>query len=225
MQVDVMGNVYRWNNNEIDKIEQGTKLTFENNFLSFGDIQNFDLTNPFKPFLFFENSQTIVVLDNTLSTQSELNLERLNLGWITQVCGSKWSGYWLWNNMTKSLIKINPIGEPIIQIPNLAQSDIQSSWEIKWMAENGNYLFMRDHEHLFVFDLFGGLNKIINVPFARTWILNNQVVQYDQQKIEIIYPNRQILVRVPNEPYFINEDGLYFSIDTLDFRSWSLFRP
>ena len=225
LSTDPIGNVYRWNNHRIEKTEVNNSIKFQNDFLSFGDIQNFDLTNPFKPFLFFENSQTIVILDNTLSKQGELDLTQFNLGWITQVCGSKWSGYWLWNNMTKTLIKINPNGEPILQIPNLSQSYIHSSWEIRWMAKNSNQLFMRDGEHFFVFDLLGGLSKTLPFAYSPTWIVEGKAIQYRDQRIEEIYPTIQTLGTTVKQPIYIDDNGLYFSPDSSDFLPWSRLSP
>jgi hypothetical protein len=225
MSIDAMGNVYRWNKSTIEKTEANSSIAFQNNFLSFGDIQNIDFTNPFKPFVFFENSQTIIFLDNTLSIQGKLNLENLDLGWITQVCGSNWSGYWLWNNMTKTLIKVNPIGEPILQIPNLSQSYIHSSWEIRWLAENGHQLFMRDDEHFFVFDLLGGLSNSYPISFSPTWLLDGQVMQYKDNRVETLYPNIKTIGMVTKPPIYINENGIYFSTDTLDFIPWLQVNP
>lgn len=225
MSIDAMGNIYRWNSNNIEKTEATNSLVFQNNFLSYGDIQNIDFTNPFKPFVFFENSQTIVILDNTLSNQGEINLENLNLGWITQVCGSKWSGYWLWNNMTKTLIKINPNGEPILQIPNLSQSYIHSSWEIRWIAENGQQLFLRDGEHFFVFDLLGSLSGTYPFSFAPSWIVDGKVMQYKDSRLEEIYPVIRTIGKVSKPPIYLNENGVYFSSDINDFIPWGQVQP
>ncbi len=225
MSIDPLGNIYRWNKSKIEKKESNSAIVFQNNLLSFGDIQNIDFTNPFKPFLFFENSQSIVILDNTLSIQGQINLENLNMGWITQVCGSKWSGYWLWNNMEKTLIKINPHGESILQIPNLSQSYIHSSWEIRWMAENGQQLYLRDGEHFFVFDLLGGLSNVYPFSYAPTWLIDGQVMQCRDNKIEVLYPTIKTIGTVSKCPVYMDENGIYFSADPIEFTPWREVQP
>lgn len=219
MQMDVTGNRYIWNGSEVIKKEKATRLEFRNNFLSSGNIKQLDLNQPMRPVLFFEDTQQLIFADNTLSPMSILELSPLNLGWIVQICTSKWGGIWVWDNSQKTLYKIDKNGAIILSIPNFSNSAYLSDWEVKWMAEDGNHLFIRDNAHLLVLDILGGIEQCIAVSaFNPTWLVNGEIWESNGQNLQCLYPSMNRSIPFNLHPVYLHRSGIYSGTN---FETWT----
>lgn len=195
MGIDVQGNVYRWNSNTIEKFDAVQQLYYRNGKLSFGSIKKLDLTQPQKPFIFFEETQRIVFLDNTLSEQGEsIELPALiPQSWITQVSGSKLNGFWCFDHLNLKIIRLDRYGNVIFIIENLPQFNPLSDWDATGMLEHKNHLYIWDHQNLFSFDLLGGFDAQYPCHNAHYWFDEEHIYLERDNEIEQILPLKKTI--------------------------------
>ncbi len=209
MGIDVQGNVYRWNSNSVEKFDAVQQLYYRNGNLSFGSIKKLDLTQPQKPFIFFEETQRIVFLDNTLSEQSEsIELQTLiPQSWITQVSGSKMNGFWCYDHLNLKVIRLDRYGNVLFIIENLPQFNALSDWDAMGMIEHKNHLYIWDHQNLFLFDLLGGYFSQYPAKHAQYWFDEERVYQETNHNIEQILPLKKTLQKQPVGDTFCFSQG------------------
>jgi hypothetical protein len=207
MSIDHWGNTYRWNENSLEKYDAVQNLYFRNGNLSFGTIAKLDLVQPQKPFVFFEETQRIVFLDNTLSEQGEhVSLQSLlPQSWITQVSGSVLGGFWCFDHMNLRIIRFDQLGNMMFGIDNLPQFNPLSDWDILGMTEHKNSLYVWDHQHLFVFDLLGGISNQYPSRDAQYLFDQGSIYEMKDRHLKTVFPiDKTLSVMTPLDPFCIS---------------------
>lgn len=206
MSIDHWGNVYKWKDNSLEKYDAVQNLYFRNGKLTFGRISKLDLVQPQKPFVFFEETQRIVFLDNTLSEQGEhLSLQSLiPQSWITQVSGSILGGFWCYDHMNLQIIRLDKFGNVIFTIDNLPQFNPLSDWDVLGMTEQKNTLYIWDHQNLFGFDLLGGISAQYPAKDAIYLFDQENIYQLNHPHLKMISPiTKTLKATIPIEPFCI----------------------
>ena len=190
MSIDYWGNIYKWDENSLEKYDPVQNLFFRNGNLLFGKISKLDLIQPQKPFVFFEETQRIVFLDNTLSEQGDhLSLQTLiPQSWITQVSGSILGGFWCFDHMNLRIIRIDPLGNVMFSIDNLPQFNQLSDWDAIGMTEHKNSLFVWDHQNLFEFDLLGAISNQYPSENGQYLFDQGKIYECRDQYLKLISP-------------------------------------
>jgi hypothetical protein len=190
MSIDHWGNIYKWDENSLEKYDPVQNLFFRNGNLLFGKISKLDLIQPQKPFVFFEETQRIVFLDNTLSEQGDhLSLQTLiPQSWITQVSGSILGGFWCFDHMNLRIIRIDPLGNVMFSIDNLPQFNQLSDWDAIGMTEHKNSLFVWDHQNLFEFDLLGAISNQYPSENGQYLFDEGKIYECRDQYLKLISP-------------------------------------
>lgn len=160
IEVDALGNQYYLFPDKLEKRDAQGQLLFSNSYNQYGDMDVFDITNPLQPFVYFKSSNKIIYLDNTLSVQSSVVdlyhlAEEMGSAFITQTCGARNGGIWCFDNAQKKIYRLDKWGGIIFDIPNLSSFSPLASWNILWMQESQNTLFLRDEKFIHVFDFTG----------------------------------------------------------------------
>ena len=220
-EMDALKNEYRWSASQISKKEISTGVVYQNNFISNGNISSLHLNQPMKPMLFFEDTQKILFIDNTLSSLGEIQLSPLQLGWVTFATPSNWGGIWLWDNSQKTLYRINNFGEILLSIPNIRNNRYSSDWEVKWMEEDGQFLYLRDNKHLFVLDMLGGIIACIPVnEFKETWLIDGQVWEHNDNAVVALYPKKGERVPIASQTIYLHSSGIFFGENYEMMQKW-----
>ena len=112
-----------------------------------GRITLIDAWNPLRLFLFYEEFQSIIILDRFLTATTRYDLsERQAFGFIKLACPSQDHSFWLIDESYKGLIKYDPMSLQIaLKMPfNSA------------LSLNSEVLYMREYQNLLFVSLSGG---------------------------------------------------------------------
>ena len=99
---DSFGFYYTIKNNVFSKINTRDTLEYKN--ISLGKITKVDLQNPLKIVLFYENFNTVIVLDNQLNETQEINFSESIIPIVATAIGiASQNQLWIYNSMNLQL--------------------------------------------------------------------------------------------------------------------------
>ena len=99
---DSFGFYYTINNNVFSKI--GTRDTLEYKNISLGKITKVDIQNPLKIVLFYENFNTVIILDNQLNETQKINFSESIVPIAATAIGiASQNQLWIYNSMNQQL--------------------------------------------------------------------------------------------------------------------------
>lgn len=154
--VDELGYFYLISNvNELvrytpDLVEQ---YAYSNERL--GSVTSIDANNPLKLLLFYENYQTIIMLDNLLGEIGRYNLFDLGFNDITAVGISNDNNVWLYDPIDYKLKKIDNSGRLLAESITMYNEGLEYI-RPEFLVEKGNKVFVYDKDHgFFLFDNLG----------------------------------------------------------------------
>ena len=166
---DSFGYIYRIHNNVFSKIK-GQEI-FEYKNVSLGRITKTDLLNPLKMVLFYEDFNTVVLLDNQLNKVTEINFSLNETPIVVSAIGmSTQNQLWIYNALNQQIglfdylkneykTVSNPLTEPI----KYYQTDFNTFY---WIDKKNNW---------FSCDIFGKITSLGNVPdFDKIEIIDAQ---------------------------------------------------
>lgn len=99
---DGMGNLYYIKNNVFFKKYKNDVWQYKN--IALGRITKIDIQNPLNIVLFYENFNTIILLDNQLSETQKINLSENNIPIIASATGiASGNRLWIYNSLTQEI--------------------------------------------------------------------------------------------------------------------------
>jgi len=99
---DSFGFYYTIKNNVFSKID--TKVTLEYKNISLGKITKVDLKNPLKIVLFYENFNTVIIVDNQLNETQKINFSENSIPIVATAIGlASQNQLWVYNSMNQQL--------------------------------------------------------------------------------------------------------------------------
>jgi len=111
-----------------------------------GQVTLIDPWNPLKTFLFYEEFQSIVILDRFMSPSIEYDLTGKSQSFIRLACPSQDNSFWLIDESYNGLIKFDPIEQKI-------QSKIPFNLSV---PVTGEILFIREYQNVLFASLSDG---------------------------------------------------------------------
>tara|TARA_Y100001968_G_C19452698_1_gene769888 strand:- start:1126 stop:1947 length:822 start_codon:yes stop_codon:yes gene_type:complete len=228
-EVDQIGNIYCVTNNEIIKLTQKGLLQYRYSNMTYGNITKLDVQNSLRPLVFYRQQSKIVVLDNTLSEQSNycLNLDQLGLYNTLTIANSNLdNGVWIYELDFKQLIKVNTKLGIVQQSGNLAVLlGKDSLMPIKILEKNGRLYMSTKNDGVLIFDVYCSYIHSLNITNTEDIQVNeehifinskNAFVSYNSINHEItnyIAPKNYIKIS-PFKSFFIglNLDGKTFDL-------------
>lgn len=104
LRVDDLGNIYVVGRDNSISLFRITGQKFAFNEKSYGAVSNIDASNPLKVLVHYADANMLLILDNTLTEISRINLEQLGVFGLNVVIGtSKMGGFWLYNPISQNL--------------------------------------------------------------------------------------------------------------------------
>jgi hypothetical protein len=137
--------------NTILKIDdQGKELArFKQPFL--GNIQSFDLSNPFKPMAYYVDFQTIVFFDKQLNVVNQLDLKTIGLSSITAVCSYLDNQLIIAEESSNKLKRINYSGKILAETTIFSED--KKSKNINLLLSKSGYVYvLTNYSQMLYFD-------------------------------------------------------------------------
>ncbi|WP_316635283.1 hypothetical protein [uncultured Flavobacterium sp.] len=180
---DSFGYSYQIKNNVFSKIKG--KEIFEYKNVSLGKITKVDLQNPLKIVLFYEDFNTVILLDNQLNKMTEINFSLSNTPIVVSAIGmSTQNQLWIYNTLNQQIglfdylkNEYKTVSTPLTEPIKFYQTDFNTFY---WIDKKNNW---------FSCDIFGKITALGKIP--------------DFDKIEIINPHQYIFSKA-NLLYFNN---------------------
>ena len=183
--IDNLNNIYSIKNNELIKSSDVRDYYYRNNLYS--NISSIDVQNSLKIKLFYEDSNTLVVLDNKLSEISKINFNIINPNKIiSKFSASNDNNIWVYNELNSKIELYNYINNTF----RIVNSEI--SGEVISLESNYKYCWVLTDSHIYKFNYFGSL-------ITKTAVNNIQ-------QIEIF--NDNLFFKKDNELFYYDQDLL-----------------
>ncbi|MGY8919486.1 MAG: hypothetical protein ACKVJ4_03880 [Flavobacteriales bacterium] len=206
--VDNLNNLYSIKNNELIKTSKEKTSFYRNNLYS--NITSIDVKNSLKVKLFYENFNTLIILDNKLSEISKINFNVIDPDKIiSKVSASNDNNIWIYNELNSKLELFNYVNKKI----KVVNSEI--SGEVISLVSNYKYCWVLTDSHIFKFNYFGSLISKLKVTkiqqienFNNTLIFkrDNQLYYYSE---DFLTENKFDLGDLLIKDFFVTNQSLY----------------
>jgi hypothetical protein len=178
---DSFGFSYQIKNNVFRKIKGNEIFEYKN--VSLGNITKVDILNPLKIVLFYEDFNTVVLLDNQLNKMTEINFSQNSTPIVVPAIGmSTQNQLWVFNTLNQQIglfdylkNEYKTVSTPLTEAIKYYQTDFNTFY---WIDKKNNW---------FSCDIFGKVTSLGKIP--------------DFDRIEIIDPNSYIFSKA-NLLYF-----------------------
>ncbi len=156
-KVDKLGQVYLVNGSRIEKFDKKGNSIGVYDRSDLGNLSSIDLSDPFKPVLFFEEHAGLVFCDSRLEILNKTDLRVLGIFQAVAVCSSPSQGFWVFNQQDFKLTKFDSRFKVIQESEELSRfTDVgilQGS-----LAERNDRVFLQTSSgRILIFDRFANL--------------------------------------------------------------------
>jgi hypothetical protein len=182
---DNLGNAYAVKGHEIFKYLPNGKLFNRYSNLMLGNITSVDATNPLKLLLFYRDFSKIQFLDNQLSeNRGVISLQDLGLEQSILACISFDNGFWVYDQISFSLIRFNQSFDKTQEARNINQN-IGYEPQPNFLHEWGDWVYLNNPETgILVFDIFGTYFKTIPLKGLTNFqIAGDNLLYFKQGKL------------------------------------------
>ena len=201
ISIDDLGYLYIISDrNELIRYDSNLKQEYAYSNERLGAISSLDVNNPLKLLLFYENYQTIIVLDNLLGEVSRYNLFDLGYNDINAVGISNDNNVWIYDPIDYKLKKLDNSGKLISESITLYNEGLEYI-RPTYLAEKGNKVFLYDRDYGFY--LFDNLGQYLN-----------HIELQDINSYQVINQNNILFVK----------DDVMYTYD-LSYKSYDVFKP
>ena len=177
---DSFGFSYHITNNVFRKMKGNEVFEYKN--VSLGNITKVDILNPLKIVLFYEDFNTVVLLDNQLNKMTEINFSQNSTPIVVPAIGmSTQNQLWIFNTLNQQIglfdylkNEYKTVSTPLTEAIKYYQTDFNTFF---WIDRKNNW---------FSCDIFGKTTALGKVPdFDKIEILNDH--QYIFSKANLLY--------------------------------------
>lgn len=180
------------NDNELIKFSPKGKELYRYSNFDLGEISYIDASNPFNLLVFYEEYQTIEILDRTLTLTTSFDLFNTGLQNIKAVAMSSNQQIWIYDELNFKLKKLDASGDIIFESADLSNL-LSESFSPSFMIEKSGSIYLSQANHsIFLFDVFGNYTgkESFNIPTGKLQILQES---YVYRKENIFYVNNPTL--------------------------------
>lgn len=162
-----------------------------------GSLTSVDANNPLKLLLFYENYQTIIMLDNLLGEIGRYNLFDLGFNDVNAVGISNDNNVWLYDPIDYKLKKIDNAGRLLVESITMYNEGLEYI-RPSFLVEKGNKVFLYDEGHgFFLFDNLGQYLYKIPIKGLKSYqiIDENTIIFLEDDKIQtydLTYKSAQV---------------------------------
>ncbi|RZJ52044.1 MAG: hypothetical protein EOO44_13030 [Flavobacterium sp.] len=177
---DAFGYSYFIKNNVFRKLKASESFEYKN--VSLGNLTKVDLQNPLKIVLFYEDFNSVVLLDNQLNKITEINFSQNNIPIVVTFIGmSTQNQLWVYNTLNQQIglfdylkNEYKTVSTPLTETIKYYQTDFNTFY---WIDKKNNW---------FSCDIFGKVTALGKLPeFDKIEIINNH--QYVFSKDDLLF--------------------------------------
>jgi hypothetical protein len=172
---DQFGFYYSIKNNVLSKSKK--EETFEYKNISLGKPTKIDIQNPLKIMLFYENFNTIILLDNQLSETQKINLSENNIPITVTAAGlASQNRLWIYNSLTQQIGLFD-------YLKNTHQSITPSfQGNLKYYESDFNtFQWIDDKLNWYSCDVFGKITTLGKVSyFDQIQVIEKQIIVFSK---------------------------------------------
>ena len=203
---DNLGNIFVVNqdnelisyNNKYDSI-----ASYKN--ISAGNLNIIDVSNPLQILAYYNESNTIILLDRQLNQINTISLTQYNIQKVNVITRSYDNNYWLFDEWDNKLKKIDDKGNVLSESTNFQLLLNQVSPPERIIDYNGFIYLYNVVNGWFVFDFYLGLKK--QYPYLGwkdVWLEDDFLKGIEKDKIVMAYPKELIYMHL-NLPLPLNK--------------------
>jgi len=206
--IDNLNNIYSIKNNELIKSSDTRDYYYKNSLYS--NISSIDVQNSLKIKLFYEEYNTLIVLDNKLSEISKINFNIISPNKIiSKFSASNDNNIWVYNELNSKIELYNYINNTF----RIVNSEI--SGEVISLKSNYKYCWVLTDSHIYKFNYFGSLitktavNNIQQIEIFNDNLFfkkNNELFYYDQ---DLLIEYKLDLENLLIKDFFVINQSLY----------------
>jgi hypothetical protein len=206
--VDNFNNIYSVENNELIKSSDTKDYYYKNNLYS--NISSIDVQNSLRIKLFYEDYNTLIVLDNKLSEISKINFNIISPNKIISKFSTSYdNNIWIYNELNSKIELYNYINNTF----RIVNSEI--SGEVISLESNYKYCWVLTDSYIYKFNYFGSLitkvavNKIEQIESFNDFLFfkrNNELFYFDQ---DLLLENKFKLENLLIKDFFVINQSLY----------------
>ena len=158
---DNQGNVYVVKGSELTKFDKSGKQLYKYSNKEFGNISFVDVSNMLKILVFYKHFLQVIFLDNTLSLNGSIGLNKIDFNQAQLVCSSYNNGMWLYNQQNMELVRIDQQLQKTQQTGNLSLL-LNIELRPSYLLECDNKIYLQNPATgILIFDRYGTYYKTI----------------------------------------------------------------
>lgn len=177
---DKLGNVYIAQNNKLIKTDNNGNKLFEFHDYQYGTLSSVDVSNPFKPTLYFNDFKQIVTLNNKLGLVATLDLSSIGYFDAMLMTTSSDQDFWIFDAAELKLKKLDENGDLLLESNPIIEDNLQPTY----MLEYDNKVYLNTGNNIQVFDRFGAYLKTLPI---------NGIQQFQVEGDKLLYCKGQQL--------------------------------
>ncbi|HWS59470.1 MAG TPA: hypothetical protein VN182_00925 [Flavobacterium sp.] len=172
---DGIGNLYYIDNNILYKKTENELWQYKN--ISLGKITKIDFQNQLKIMLYYENFNTIILLDNQLSETQKINFSENEIPILVSATGiASQNRLWIYNSLTQEIGLFDYLKNTYQSITPSIQGAIKY-----YESEFNSFQWIDDKLIWYSCDVFGKIKTLGKVAdFDQMQIVSNQKVVYSK---------------------------------------------
>lgn len=193
---DGMGNIYYTKNNVFYKKNKQELWQYKN--VSLGKITKIDFQNQLKIMLFYENFNTIILLDNQLNETQKINFSENSIPILVSATGiASQNRLWIYNSLTQQIGLFDYLKNTFQTVTPSFNGNIK-----KYDADFNTFRWIDDKKNWYAVDVFGKITSLGKVP------------DFDQMQMGI---NQEILFSKDSKLFLKNiENNTFYTIENLE---------
>ncbi len=207
--MDQLNNTYLiTDDDELIKYDSNGKEVYNYSNFELGPIQKIDASNPFNLLIFYQEYQSVEILDRTLDKTAEFDLFQSNAPNIKAVGISNDQNVWIYDEINFRLKKLDTSGRIIqesIDLSNIVDKDFSPNNVIESL---GQVYVIAPHHPIMAFDIFG------NFIEKEDFIIPSGKLQL--RASVFVYHNGNTLVLQPRNTGFLNKQHIRLPFEAED---------
>ena len=173
---DQFGFHYSIKNNVLSKNNKDESFEYKN--ISLGKPKKIDIQNPLKIMLFYENFNTIILLDNQLSETQKINLSENEVPIMATATGiASQNRLWIYNSLTQEIGLFDYLKNTFQSITPSFQGDLKH-----YKSDFNTFQWVDNNLNWYAVDVFGKITSLGKVAdFEQIQIVEKQCLLFSKE--------------------------------------------